>query len=114
MFLIYTLRGGAGSDMRDDKPNSKKAPVYGLLSIGIPVVGFLLCLLAIEVMASRGRDGWGFGRFFVFLGIMLLASLSGGVCVLLAFGRNEKYWILPVLGIILSLGPLLWLFSRMK
>ncbi len=99
-------------DMKDDKPTSEKnTPVYGMLSIGIPVAGFLLGLLAIEVMASRGRDGWGFGRFFVFLGIMLLASLSGSVCALLAFGRNEKYWILPILGIVLSFGPILWFFK---
>jgi hypothetical protein len=92
----------------------KEPPVCGWLSIGIPVVGFLVNWLLLDARSNSGGDSWGFTGFFLFVGITLLASFGGGMCVLGAFAKNEKHRILPVLGILLSLGPVFWLFAKLK
>ena len=95
-------------------PAKKEPPVCGWLSIGIPVIGFLVNWLLLDARSNSGGDSWGFTGFFLFVGITLLASFGGAMCVLGAFAKNEKHRILPVLGILLSLGPVFWLLAKLK
>jgi hypothetical protein len=95
-----------------NKPDSEeRPPTYGALSIAFPVGGFLLSYAAAKMQIT---DSWGFGALLIFLGIMPMAFLAGFVCALQAFARKEICRILPVLGMILNLGPVVWFLSKLK
>ena len=87
----------------------KKTPFYGALSIVLPIGGFLLCCIAGMFGLLRG---WAV-LAVPFL-IMPFAFLCGLLCVLLAFARNETWRILPILGIVVNVGPVIWFLIKMK
>jgi hypothetical protein len=80
-------------------------PVCGILSIAAPVMGFALAI--VSVRAIRASDILGVGAFFCIVAIMPIAFLVGAILGIVALRRHVRYRALPVVGLVLSLGPLL-------
>jgi hypothetical protein len=86
-----------------------KRPVSALVSVSVPFVGFLLGL---DVLSIPDPDSGHMGllRTYQFAGIMLLASVTGGIAAVIALLRGEKYWVLASIGLILNCWPILYFF----
>ena len=87
----------------DDCESEK--PVYGILSLAAPFVGFGLGM--VWAGSLRG-DSTGAGGVICLLKIMPLACLAGTILAIKAFRRNERCRALPIIGLLLNVPPLLF------
>ncbi|HWY76538.1 MAG TPA: hypothetical protein VN281_13020 [Verrucomicrobiae bacterium] len=95
----------------DLEAKRKGTPILGFVSVVAPLIGFCGAWHWVKDVSDQGGDAWGFGRLFGFLGFMLLATAVGGLCAIIAASRDEKYWALCVVGVILNLAP--WIYFGM-
>jgi hypothetical protein len=85
-------------------------PVYGILSIAAPFLGFALAIILCGILCGYPRRGPGSPNLEVFgylVVIMPIAFLVGTVLAIVALRRRERFRALPVVGLVFNLGPLL-------
>jgi hypothetical protein len=75
---------------------SKRLPVFGAASVLLPGIALASVLL---FASSKEMASGAFALWY--------ASMPFGILIAtIAWARQERYWLLPVLGVLLSLGPL--------
>jgi hypothetical protein len=90
----------------------RKRPVWGIISVLAVPAGFLIIaaggtLLIYLAHAPTDTAGWA----FVFLSVIFVpgSMLFGVIAALVSWVRFEKHPWLPLLGLLVSLSPLIWL-----
>jgi hypothetical protein len=91
----------------------KRLPVFGILSIVLPVSGISVAYL-MEWPFPRRQDGSGepnaIGAFCAFAELTCLALLSGFVSAIVALFRKDRLMILPFLGVLANAAPIVWFY----
>ena len=88
-------------------------PVCGILAIAAPFLGFALAIILCGIPRGYERRGPFNPNLEVFgylVVIMPIAFLVGTVLAIVALRRHERFRALPVIGLVLNLPPLLWVF----
>lgn len=90
----------------------KPWPIFGSLSLLVPVLGFGFGAVMVSVMSGHGGDSWGFGRFFAMAGVVLLSCAFGLGSAVVGLVRVEKLRFLALLGLVVNWGPILWMMKH--
>ena len=88
-------------------------PVFGLLSIVIPLFGIPLAFLisCIVIAPDVYDDAYIWGRVGVFVILSIIAILLGFVSGIIALSRGERFRILSFLGLLTNGGlAILWFY----
>jgi hypothetical protein len=91
-----------------DIEDQKKPPVFGVLSLVLPLVGAPLAYL----IAKPTEAGWGWGGAMQLVVIISLVLLCGIVSAVIGLNRSEKYVGLSLLGLILNLLPIVLVLTK--
>ena len=65
--------------------------MFGIGSLAIPIIGLLIGL-CVAFLSGGAPPEVVMSRFFMSLGIMMLAFEVGAVSALIAIARREMYW----------------------
>ena len=85
------------------EPRAKRPPVLGVLSILLPCVG---CGLFFAIARSAKQTG-DLGDLFGGYGLWIASTLFSILAAVIAWLRGERCRLLPLLGVLLSLGPVI-------
>ena|SRR5580704_1028299 len=85
----------------------RSTPVFGILSVVSPIVGFGLASVFRVLGRSDETDDWDYAILagLSLLGSLILGAIFGGISLF----RYEKYRVLSWIGYLLSAGPLVFL-----
>ncbi len=92
-----------------DKARQRKRPVFGILSIILPLLGALCGVTQAHFVIGNG-EGWA--EVSTFIHAFVAGILLGFIAVVCSFLRLENYRFLPVIGFILNAVPAVWLALR--
>jgi hypothetical protein len=103
--------GGRSRHVVDSNNPPTKSPVFGLISLLLPLFGIPLAfVLAKSPNSSASGFGWGPGVLVLLIGFFG-SALLGVVAALIAVGRSERCRVLQLLGLLLNLGFLFFMFG---
>ena len=97
-------------NMDIENKSAIRRPIFGLLSLIVPVCGIALAYWAASTTPPSSGDNWngliilGFGGAF--------SVLCGSGLALVGLLRKEKLCLLSWLGLLLNLIPLLWVLGK--
>jgi hypothetical protein len=80
---------------------------FGCISVAAPFVGFAVVIAFALLNQPRDTEGWAAVAAAVIVAPAVI--LGGTIAAVISFRRKERPLILPVLGLLLNLGPILWL-----
>ena len=86
-------------------PEERPSPRWGWLAVLCPVVAVVFGI--VFGLSSRSQAGL-LGVIYLFA---TLAAVGGTLCSVISLSRKERYPVIAVLGLLLSLGPFLLLAS---
>jgi hypothetical protein len=92
---------------------AERQPVFGILSIALPVVGILIAYLigmAVAMPTDASGEPDSIGAFCIFAELTCFAMLSGFVSAIVALSRKERLMIFPFLGMLASAAPIVWFY----
>lgn len=83
----------------------QKRPVFGILSIIFPILGVFCGLFRAHYITGNG-EGWAEVTAFVhcFVGSIVFGCIS----VVLSLLRSEKPRLLPLIGFVINIIPIVW------
>jgi hypothetical protein len=88
------------------EPSGRK---YGCISVAAPFVGIALVIGFGIYQQQFGADTTGWAALTAAVFVIPCVILGGTAAAIISFRRRERPLILPVAGLLLSLGPILWL-----
>ena len=80
---------------------------FGCISVAAPFVGVATVILFAMLYRRVDTEGWA--AFAAAVIVVPAVMLVGTITAIISIWRRERPLILPVLGLLLSLGPILWL-----
>ena len=87
----------------------RRAPIFGVLSLSSPMLGFVSAYVANGMTDFGGGDMRGFAALCQFIGIVLLALLAGGLFALAGLLRGERCRGLSFAGLVVGWGSIIWI-----
>ncbi len=92
---------------------AKRAPICGIASILAPLAAVAAGCAGLQLFRFfyPNDDGWLSGLGFVFL--PAYGCILGGIILAgIAARRDEKWWLLPWIGVLLNASPFIFAFVR--
>jgi hypothetical protein len=88
------------------EPTGRK---YGCISVAAPFVGVALVIGFGIYQQQFGTDTTGWATLAAAAFVTPCVFLAGTAAAIISFRRRERPLVLPVIGLLLGLGPILWL-----
>jgi hypothetical protein len=82
---------------------------YGCISVAAPFAGVALVIGFGLSQQLFGSDTTGWAALAAAVFVTPCVILGGTAAAIISFRRRERPLILPLIGLVLSLGPILWL-----
>ena len=98
----------------NDLAQRKPRPLFGILSIVLPIL-MMIVWQVLERNPGFGKGFNGYAGLFAAIALLLgtgVASMVGIAFSITALFRREAFRVLPILGVAINLGFLLWLQSQ--
>jgi hypothetical protein len=93
--------------MKSDIVNkhARPKPVFGALSVGIPIFGLLLSLCVGTIIAGPSGESGAWAAFFVFIIVGFFSVVAGLIMAVIGLCRKERLKALSWIGLIINLLP---------
>ncbi len=94
----------AADDESLTRPSGRR---FGCISVAAPFAGVAVVFAFAVLNRSIDTEGWA--AFAAAIIVAPVVILGGTLAAIVSIRRGERPLILPVLGLLLSLGPILWI-----